>query len=201
MEVQTANHTQDPSPVIEIRTRQQVAEATGQADASGNHVISILWSGRVHGHSTPLSRGDIQLVEHVLQIRVRRSKSRPNGEKGLSSPSAVTGTSAARFEQMEQYLKRACLPDSAPLFQFKNGSPLTAKAFRALLHCHLVKMGTNPQVVRHPQLPHRCSYSAAKAGSSATKIMQLGRWRSKAFQTYVQFSPTHPSAAAEMARV
>ena len=42
-EVQTANHTLDPSPVIEVHMRQQVAAATGQADVLGSHVIGILW--------------------------------------------------------------------------------------------------------------------------------------------------------------
>ena len=131
-------------------------------------------------HPTLLSRGDIQLVEHILQIRVRRSKADQWGKGSLISI-GCSGDKCGPVRAMEQYLKRACLPDSAPLFQFKNGSLLTAKAFRALLHSHLVKMGANPRWYNTHRFHIGAATTAAKAGFSATKIMQLGRWRSKAF--------------------
>ena len=151
-------------------------------------------------HPTPLSKGDIQLVEHILQIRVRRSKADQWGKGALISI-GCSRDKCCPVRAMKQYLKRACLPDSTTLFQFKNGSPMTAKAFRALLHRHLVKMGTNPRWYNTHSFHIGAATAAAKAGFSATTIMQLGNRRSKAFQAYVQLSPTHPSAAAEMARV
>ena len=169
----------------------------------GTTILWILTVGEFTAtpfHPTPLPRGDIQLVEHILQIRVRRSKADQWGKGALISICG-SGEKCCPVRAMEQYLKRACLPDSAPLFQFKNGSPLTAKAFRALLHRHLVKMGAKPRWYNTHSFRIGAATAAAKAGFSATKVMQLGRWRSKAFQSYVQFSSTHPSATAEMAMV
>ena len=133
-------------------------------------------------YPTPLSRGDIQLVEHVLRIRVRRSKADQWGKGALISI-GCSGDKCCPVQAMVQYLKRACFPDSAPLFQFKNGSPLTAKAFWALLHHHLVKMGANPRWYNTHSFRIGAATAAAKVGFSDTTIMQLGRWWSKAFQT------------------
>ena len=149
----------------------------------------------------PLIRGDIKLVEHAtLTINIRWSKADQWGKGALISI-GCSRDKCCPVRAMNRYLKSACLPDSAPLFQFRYGSPLTAKAFRALLRYHLRKIGLNSRKYNTHSVRIGAATAAAKAGFSESKIRQLGRWRSKAFQAYVQFTPFHTTAAAEMARV
>ena len=149
----------------------------------------------------PLIRGDIKLVEHAtLTINIRRSKADQWGKGALISI-GCSRDKRCPVRAMNRYLKSACLPDSAPLFQFRYGSPLTAKTFRALLRYHLRKIGLNSRKYNTHSFRIGAATAAAKAGFSESKIMHLGRWRSKAFQAYIQFTPSHTTAAAEMARV
>eukprot|EP00731_Ephydatia_muelleri_P017297 Em0010g395a len=76
-----------------------------------------------------LSKGDIQLGKHELQIRLGRSKTDQWG-KGALVKIGCSRDSCCPVRAMERYLERDRRPITAPLFQYSNGSVLSAKAFR-----------------------------------------------------------------------
>ena len=147
-----------------------------------------------------LSKGDIQLGKHELQIPLGRSKTDQWG-KGALVKIGCSRDSCCPVRAMERYLERDRRPITAPLFQYSNGSVLSAKASRRWLHRHLARRGFNPRLYNTHSFRIEAATAAAKAGFSAKKIMELGRWRSRAFESYVRFTLVQPSAAARMAKV
>ena len=148
----------------------------------------------------PLSKGDILLSNHEMQVGLRHSKTDQWG-RGAFVKIGCSRDSCCPVQAMEQYLKQDRRPTSAPLFQDTNGTALTARAFRSWLHRHLARIGLNPRLFNTHSFRIGAATAAAKAGLPEKKIMELGRWRSKAFETYVRYTPKHSSAAAMMAKV
>ena len=121
-------------------------------------------SGRVYGHPTPLSRGDTQLVEHVLQIQVRLSKADQWG-KGGSHLYGSSRDKCCPVRALEQYLRKACLPDSPPpclSVPIQEWLTTDCQGLSGLATLPPSQDGYQSWVVQHPQLPHRCSYSCCQ---------------------------------------
>ena len=100
---------------------------------------------------------------------------------------------------LASYLDHCRASGSKPLFQLKSKGPLTAKFFRCTLHRTLRRSGFSATHFNTHSFCIGAAPAASKVGLSATEIMQLGRWRSSAFQGYIHHTPAHTAAAAWMA--
>ena len=78
--------------------------------------------------------------------------------------------------------------------------PLTATKFRAILRFHLKSLGVNPAHFNAHSFMIGAATAATKAGLGSSTVVELGRWRSVAFHSYVCHDPAHPSATARMAK-
>eukprot|EP00731_Ephydatia_muelleri_P009454 Em0005g40a len=161
--------------------------------------VSELTVPAYHTSCQFLARRDIQFLGHQLKVFLTHSKTDQFGQGSV----ITVGCSEDAFcpvSAMQHYLESCRTPPSRPLFHFRNGMPLTAKKFRAILRFNLKSLGFNPSLFNTHSFRIGAATAAAKAGMSSSTIMELGRWRSAAFHSYVRHHPAHPSAAAQMAK-
>jgi integrase len=161
--------------------------------------VSELTVPSYHTSRQFLARRDIQFLGHQLKVFLTHSKTDQFGQGSVITVGCSEDT-CCPVSAMQHYLESCRTPPSKPLFHFRNGTPLTAKKFRAILHYHLKSLGFNPSLFNTHSFRIGAATAAAKAGMSSSTIMELGRWRSAAFHSYVRHHPAHPSAAAQMAK-
>ena len=146
-------------------------------------------------HRVPLRRHDVWFVGHQLKVLVRRSKSDQWG-RGTIVSVGCSGDSSCLVSSMKRYLKCCPAPSSSPLFIWEDGSPLTARRFRSQLRVYFGKLGSDPDQFKSHSFRIGAATIAAKVGISSGVIKQLGRWRSRAFKTYIRCDPQHAAAAS-----
>lgn len=155
-------------------------------------------SSTLHSPTRFLARRDISLSKDQMKVFLRFSKTDQLG-KGCTVTVGRSGGACCPVRAMHTYLNHCRAPGSKPVFHLKSRGPLTAKFFRSTLHHLLRRSGLNPSHFNTHSFRIGAATAAAKAGISSTKIMQLGRWRSSAFQGYIHHTPSCISAAALMA--
>ena len=138
-----------------------------------------------------LARRDISLSRDQMKVYLHFSKTDQLG-KGRTITVGRTGGVCCPVQAMLSYLDHCKASGSRPLFHPKSRGPLTATFFRHTLHRILRKSGFSPSHFNTHSFQIGAATAAAKAGLSCNKIMQLGRWRSSAFQG-------NTAAAAQMA--
>ena len=161
--------------------------------------ISELTVPAYHTSRQFLARRDIQFLGHQLKVFLTHSKTDQFGQGSVITV-GCSEDACCPVSAMQHYLESCRTPPSRPLFHFRNGMPLTAKKFRAILRFNLKSLGFNPSLFNTHSFRIGAATAAAKAGMSSSTIMELGRWRSAAFHSYVRHHPAHPSAAAQMAK-
>ena len=150
-------------------------------------------------HLIPLWRHDVWFVGHQLKVLVKRSKSDQWG-RGTVVSVGCSGDSSCLVSSMKRYLKCCPAPSSSPLFIWDDGSPLIARRFQSQLWVYFGKLGLDPDQFNTHSFRIGAATTAAKVGISSGVIKQLGRWRSRAFKSYISCDPQHAAAAAVMAK-
>ena len=145
-----------------------------------------------------LARRDISLSKDQMKVFLHFSKTDQLG-KGSTITIGRTGGVCCPVQAMLSYLGHCKASGSRPLFHMKSRGHLTATFFRHTLHRILRKSGFSPSHFNTHSFRIGAATAAAKAGLSSTEIMQLGRWRSSAFQGYIRHTPAHTAAAAQIA--
>ena len=161
--------------------------------------ISELTVPAYHTSRQFLARRDIQFLGHQLKVFLTHSKTDQFGQGSVITVEC-SEDACCPVSAMQHYLECCRTPPSRPLFHFRNGMPLTAKKFRAIVRFNLKSLGFNPSLFNTHSFRIGAATAAAKAGMSSSTIMELGRWCSDAFHSYVRHHPAHPSAAAQMAK-
>ena len=141
-------------------------------------------------HRVPLRRRDVWFVGHQLD----------QWGRGTVVSVGCSVDSSCLVSSMKRYLKCCPAPSSSPLFIWDDGSPLTARRFRSQLWVYFGKLGLDPYQFNTHSFRIGAVTTAAKVGISSGVIKQLGRWRSRAFKTYIRCDPQHAAAAAVMAK-
>ena len=162
-------------------------------------LVSELTVPAYHTSRQFLARRDIQFLGHQLTVFLTHSKTDQFGQGSVITV-GCSEDACCPVSAMQHYLECCRTPLSRPLFLFRNGMPLTAKKFRAILRFHLKSLGFNPSLFNTHSFRIGAATAAAKAGMPSSTIMELGRWRSAALHSYVCHHLTHPSAAAQMAK-
>ena len=89
---------------------------------------------------------------------------------------------------------RGCEP--GPLFRFSSGKPLTRSDFITELKGAISSTGRDPSGYSGHSFRLGAATTAAMQGISNSNIKLLGRWRSSAFQRYIQPSREHVGSLA-----
>ena len=92
-----------------------------------------------------LARWDIQFFGHQLKVFLTHSKTDQFGQGSVITV-GCSEDACCPVSAMQHYLESCTTPPSRSLFHFRNGRPLTAKKFRAILHFHLKSLGFNPSL-------------------------------------------------------
>ena len=153
--------------------------------------VSELTVPAYHTSRQFLARRDIQFLGHQLKVFLTHSKTDQFGQGSVITV-GCSEDACCPVSAMQHYLESCRTPPSRPLFHFRNGMPLTAKKFRAILRSNLKSLGFNPSLFNNHSFRIGAATAAAKAGMSSSTIMELGRWRSAAFHSYVRHHPAHP---------
>lgn len=77
-------------------------------------------------------------------------------------------------------------PEPGPLFTFKDGKPLTRARFVTQVRQALAAAGVNPKNHSGHSFRSGAATTAARQGISDATIKMLGRWKSNAYQLYIQ---------------
>ena len=140
--------------------------------------------------STPdrvLSRNDVILQQHALNIHIRQSKNDQYG-KGVHITIQKVGGLACPVRNMAGFLDiRPAI--QGPLFCHYGGTPLTRYQFSAILNKVLTIVGFDTRLYKTHSFRIGAVSRAYEMGHSDADIQAAGRWRSDAFKTYIR-SPT-----------
>lgn len=130
-------------------------------------------------------RSDVSASRQSVVYHLRYSKT---DQYGRGSHIAISSREEAicPCKAMLDYLRLSKDRPTAPLYRFRNGSPLTRASFVRLLK-HLTKRaGYNPSNFNSHSLRIGSATLAAEEGHSGSFIKRLGRWRSDTYQRYVR---------------
>lgn len=98
-----------------------------------------------------------------------------------------TRRSTCPHTAMRQYLhQRHGAPLASPLFTFRDGTPLTPPSCRHHLRKLLAHAGYRPERFNTHSFRIGAATSAAAAGATSREIKRRGRWRSRAYKTYIR---------------
>ena len=137
-----------------------------------------------------LTREDFAFFPNIVSpqqmtVRIKKSKTDPFRQTSTitiaSSRSNVCAVAATRDFLLQT-------PDSfpqSPMFQFKDGTPLSRRTLASNLHTLLELCGLQPNNYNTHSFRIGAATTAAAAGLSAWLIKILGRWRSDSYQRYI----------------
>lgn len=84
---------------------------------------------------------------------------------------------------------RLCPTQTGPLFQFRNGDPVTTAFFRSNLRTCVVASDLNPQFYTSHSFRIGGATHAHSHKMPASQLQRLGRWRSNAYVKYIRSTP------------
>lgn len=137
-----------------------------------------------------LTREDFAFFPNIVSpqhmtVRIKKSKTDPFRQTSTitiaSSRSNVCAVAATRDFLLQT-------PDSfpqSPMFQFKDGTPLSRRTLASNLHTLLELCGLQPNNYNTHSFRIGAATTAAAAGLPAWLIKILGRWRSDSYQRYI----------------
>ena len=139
----------------------------------------------VHTRDAALRLRDIASSESVvLHLRQSKTDQFRKGSHIIVSHQQYNATCPCKA--MLAYLALRQGPPSIPLFQFKDGSPLTRQSFVKLLKLLIHYSGHNADNYNSHSLRIGAATFAAQQGYSEEAIKQLGRWKSMAYRRYIR---------------
>ncbi len=120
----------------------------------------------------------------ALQVRLKASKTDPF-RLGVDIYVGKTGNSLCPVSSVLRYMV-ARGPGSGPFFRFENGTPLTRLKFVQKVKEALTLAGLDCSGYSGHSFRSGAATTAAKQGISDATIKMLGRWKSSAYQVYIQ---------------
>lgn len=137
-------------------------------------------------HSRHVIRiSDVFFIEWSLQVRVVSSKNYQSGIGYLILLQPQPNPEICPCGLMRSYLEgRPPLP--GPLFCHFDGSPLTRYQFVIFLKKTLLRVGVNYKCYSSHSFCIGCATNLSIEGVSDLVIMQLGRWKSDSYKTYIR---------------
>jgi hypothetical protein len=151
----------------------------------------LLRSGEIFGSSLEkkpgLRRSDVLLVSnHEVQLVVRQSKT-DRKKQGATITLYSNGTASCPVEAFTRYWNRLgrLLNQHSPLFCLDHGTSLDKDLFVQMLRLVVAKLGLNPSDYSGHSFRRGGATSLAAAGVPAAMIKQMGRWKSLAYQVYI----------------
>jgi len=144
----------------------------------------IAHSGRHSRHAIRIS--DVSFLSNgLLQVRVPSSKTDQSGIGYLILLQPQPNPEICPCRLMRSYLEgRPPLP--GPLFCHFDGSPLTRYQFVVILKKTLLRVGVNYKCYSSHSFRIGCATNLSIEGVSDSVIMQLGRWKSDSYKTYIR---------------
>ena len=127
---------------------------------------------------------DRRVQPRVVSIRLKRSKTDQEG-RGATLIMGRSENDLCPVEALMQYLRRRGTRQG-PLFQWKNGSPLTRMQFVTEVRRALSEAGLPAQNYAGHSFRIGAATTAATLGVEDSTIQTLGRWKSNAFLTYIK---------------
>jgi hypothetical protein len=147
-------------------------------------------SGEIFGGSgsgSGLLCGDVKQLGHLeFQLTLRKSKTDIN-KQGVVISLFANGSLSCPVRALDaywQYLGKH-LPKTAPLFCLSQGVPLKKDLFISMLRLVIAKLGLSPSDYSGHSFRRGGATSLAAAGVPAAMIKQMGRWKSLAYQVYI----------------
>lgn len=146
-------------------------------------------NGQFH-RNVHLTRGDIAFFPKIIspqhmKVRIKRSKTDPFRQTSTitiaSSQSNVCAVAAIRDFLLQT-------PDSSPqspLFQFKDGTPLSRRTLASNLHTLIDFCGLQSHNYNTHSFRIGAATTAVAAGLPTWLIKILGRWRSDSYERYI----------------
>ena len=125
----------------------------------------------------------------TLRIRLRHSKTDPFCE-GSDIFFSKTNDELCPVSALLAWLVQRKTNHTGPLFLFQSGAPLTRSTFVSCLKEALTNAGIDSTRFAGHSFRIGAATTAARRGLSDSAIKQLGRWKSTAYQRYIQPSPT-----------
>lgn len=128
--------------------------------------------------------------EHHLTFHLRRSKT-DQLARGHDIVIGPAHNGLCPIQAMRWYFK-SCphSPVRSPLFHLSSGRPLTRRFFLRCMRDLLRAAGFDALAFNTHSLRIGAATTAAQAGIPTHLIQRLGRWRSKAYRSYVRGHPT-----------
>ena len=141
-------------------------------------------------HATP---ADITSSTSILRFHIKQSKTDQHAF-GHTVSLGATGGKQCPVRIIRHYLTHYSTRPQHPLFIRCSGKPLTLQDFRYDLRFLIKRIGLPPEEYNTHSLRIGAATTAAAAGIPVESIKQLGRWRSKAYRSYIRpmgdFTPT-----------
>ena len=130
---------------------------------------------------------DLRWTSTSLHLTLKQSKTDKSGKGQLVILPRLKGPTCPHTA-MTKYLKgrKPHHPRMEPLFRLATGKRLTQLRFRYLLRRQIQRAGLNPQSFNTHSFRIGAATSAAQAGVPAKVIKRLGRWRSRAYRSYIR---------------
>lgn len=127
---------------------------------------------------------DKEEAPKVIAIRLKRSKTDQVG-RGTSLVMGRTGIELCPVEALLRYIGHRGT-QQGPLFQWRDGSPLTRSQFVMEVRKALTAAGLPAQNYAGHSFRIGVATTAATLGLEDSTIQTLGRWRSRAFLSYIR---------------
>ena len=140
----------------------------------------------VHTRDAALRLRDISASSESVVLHLRQSKTDQFRKGSHIVVSHQQYDATCPCKAMLAYLALRQGPPSTPLFQFKDGSPLTRQSFVKLLKSLIHYSGHNADNYNSHSLRIGAATFAAQQGYSEEAIKQLGRWKSMAYRRYIR---------------
>ena len=138
--------------------------------------------------SKHLAYGDIAINSRnnptIMKIHLKFSKTDQLG-RGIDIHIGATQNDICPIAAMLSYLA-ARGPQPGPLFQHRDGSPVTRQRFVELFRCKLAQAGVNYKQFAGHSFRIGAATTAAAKGLSENTIQTLGRWASEAYKSYIR---------------
>ncbi|XP_069139157.1 integrase/recombinase xerD homolog [Argopecten irradians] len=134
---------------------------------------------------SPLLVSDMSVTDKGLEVILPRSKTDQYGRSTKLFIPKIQGSSVCPYGNMVSYMKiRPGNPGL--LFIHKNNSPLTRYQFSAILRKAIIYLGIPHQNFKSHSFRIGAATTLSMKGISDEVIQRLGRWKSKAYTTYIR---------------
>ena len=137
-----------------------------------------------------LTRGHIAFFPNIVSLQhmkvcIKKSKTDPFRQTSTITIASSQSNVCAVATRRDFLLQTPDSSPQSPMFQFKNGTPLSQRTLASNLHTILDLCGLQPNNYNTHSFRIGAATTAAAAGLPAWLIKILGRWRSDSYERYI----------------